>query len=217
MLILAKITHGSAGGYAEYLDGKTRSAELGDYYLKDGERVEAPGRWVKGAERFNLDGTAAVTGEQLRALMAVKRPDNDEQLRRTGGSGEAVAAVDATFSAPKSVSAAWAISHRELRRKIEAAHETAIDRALSYATGQVPMLRWRVSSTKVIHEKATGLVATSWRNTTARAVADQLPDPQLHSHVLLHAAVRRDGRLVAIDSRSWLVHQRVRAAGGATG
>ncbi|MGH3267270.1 MAG: AAA family ATPase, partial [Trebonia sp.] len=28
------------------------------------------------------------------------------------------------------------------------------------------------------------------------------------SHVLLHAAVRRDGRLVAIDSRSWLVHQR---------
>jgi conjugative relaxase-like TrwC/TraI family protein len=112
------------------------------------------------------------------------------------------------FSAPKSVSAAWAISDRELRRKIEAAHETAIDRALSYATGQVPMLRRRVSSTKVIHEKATGLVATSWRHTTARAVADQLPDPQLHSHVLLHAAVRRDGRLVAIDSRSWLVHQR---------
>ena len=51
-------------------------------------------------------------------------------------------------------------------------------------------------------------MATSWRHTTARAVADQAPDPQLHSHVLLHAAVRRDGELVAIDSRSWLVHQR---------
>ncbi|WP_249019618.1 MobF family relaxase [Conexibacter sp. S30A1] len=208
LLTVAKITGSGAGGYAEYLDGKTRSAELGDYYLKDGERVEAPGRWVTGAERFSLDGSGPVTGEQLRALMAVRRPDNGEQLRRTGGSGEAVAAVDATFSAPKSVSAAWAISDREFRQKIERAHETAVDRALSYATGQVPMLRRRVNSTEVIHEKATGLVATSWRHTTARAVSGQLPDPQLHSHVLLHAAVRRDGRLVAIDSRSWLVHQR---------
>ncbi|MGH2871624.1 MAG: MobF family relaxase, partial [Solirubrobacteraceae bacterium] len=88
------------------------------------------------------------------------------------------------------------------------AHEQAIDRALTYATQQVPMIRRRVTQAKVLHEKATGLVATSWRHTTARAVADQVPDPQLHSHVLLHAAVRRDGRLVAIDSRSWLVHQR---------
>jgi hypothetical protein len=30
----------------------------------------------------------------------------------------------------------------------------------------------------------------------------------LHSHVLLHGAVRRDGQIVAIDSRSWLVHRR---------
>ena len=52
------------------------------------------------------------------------------------------------------------------------------------------------------------MVATSWRHTTARAVADQSPDPQLHSHMLLHAALRRDGQLVAIDSRSRLVHQR---------
>ena len=64
------------------------------------------------------------------------------------------------------------------------------------------------AATTVVHEKAVGVVATSWRHTTARAVEDQVPDPQLHSHVLLHAAVRRDGRLVAIDSRSWLVHQR---------
>ena len=125
-----------------------------------------------------------------------------------GATGEAVAALDATFSAPKSVSAVWAIADPELRERIEAAHETAIDRALAYATRQVPMLRRRVSQDTVLHEKAAGVVATSWRHTTARAVADQAPDPQLHSHVLLHAAVRRDGELVAIDSRSWLVHQR---------
>ena len=130
------------------------------------------------------------------------------ELRRVGGSGEAVAAIDATFSAPKSVSSVWALAGPDLRAEIEHAHETAIDRALAHATRQVPMLRRRVSQDTVIHEKATGLIATSWRHTTARAVDDQVPDPQLHSHVLLHGAIRRDGQVVAIDSRAWLVHQR---------
>ena len=48
MLTVAKITRSAAGGYAEYLDGKARPSELGDYYLRDGERTEAPGRWAAG-------------------------------------------------------------------------------------------------------------------------------------------------------------------------
>jgi conjugative relaxase-like TrwC/TraI family protein len=199
VLIVAKITKGTAGGYAEYLEGKARGSELGDYYLKDGERVGAPGRWAGGAHLFRLDPEVPVTGEQLRTMMDV---------RRVGGSGEAVAALDATFSAPKSVSAVWALGSPELRERIEAAHETAIGRALDYSVQHVPMLRQRVDAHTVLHAKAVGVVATSWRHTTARAVADQVPDPQLHSHVLLHAAHRRDGRLVAIDSRTWLQHQR---------
>jgi conjugative relaxase-like TrwC/TraI family protein len=208
VLIVAKITKGTAGGYAEYLEGKARASELGDYYLKDGERVEAPGRWAGGAQLFGLDSEVPVSGEQLRTLMDVRRPDTGGELRRVGGSGEAVAALDATFSAPKSVSAVWALGSPELRERIEAAHEIAIDRALDHAVQQVPMLRQRVDATTVLHAEAVGVVATSWRHTTARAVADQVPDPQLHSHVLLHAAHRRDGRLVAIDSRAWLQHQR---------
>jgi conjugative relaxase-like TrwC/TraI family protein len=208
VLIVAKITKGTAGGYAEYLEGKARSSELGDYYLKDGERVEAPGRWAGGAHLFGMDANVAVTGEQLRTLMDVRRPDTGGELRRVGASGEAVPALDATFSAPKSVSAVWALGSPELREQIEAAHEIAIDRALDYAVRHVPMLRQRVDADTVLHANAVGVVATSWRHTTARAVADQVPDPQLHSHVLLHAAHRRDGRLVAIDSRTWLQHQR---------
>jgi conjugative relaxase-like TrwC/TraI family protein len=208
VLIVAKITRRTAGGYAEYLEGKARASELGDYYLKDGERVEAPGRWVGGAHLFGLDATVPVTGEQLRTLMDVRRPDTGGELRRVGASGEAVAALDATFSAPKSVSAVWALGSPELRERIEAAHEIAIGRALDYAVRQLPMLRQRLDANTVVHANAVGVVATSWRHTTARAVADQVPDPQLHSHVLLHAAQRRDGRLVAIDSRTWLQHQR---------
>jgi conjugative relaxase-like TrwC/TraI family protein len=208
VLIVAKITRRAAGGYAEYLEGKARASELGDYYLKDGERVGAPGRWVGGPHLFGLDANVPVTGEQLRTLMDVRRPDTGSELRRVGASGEAVAALDATFSAPKSVSAVWAIGSPELRGRIEAAHEIAIERALDYAVRHVPMLRQRVDGSTALHAKAVGVVATSWRHTTARAVADQVPDPQLHSHVLLHAAHRRDGRLVAIDSRTWLQHQR---------
>ncbi|MGH2876908.1 MAG: MobF family relaxase, partial [Solirubrobacteraceae bacterium] len=208
MLVIAKVTRGAAGGYAEYLEGRTQATGLGDYYLKDGERVEAPGRWVQGAGAVGCDPDAAVTGEQLRTLMAVRRPDTGAELRRAGGNGEAVAALDATFSAPKSVSAIWAVSHPGLRAQVERAHERAIDQALDYSVGQAAMIRQRLNQETVIHVKAVGLVATSWRHTTARAVQGQAPDPQLHSHVLLHAAVRRDGRLVAIDSRSWFVHQR---------
>ncbi|MGI8715393.1 MAG: MobF family relaxase [Solirubrobacteraceae bacterium] len=208
MLTVAKITQTSAVRYADYLNGKAQPPTFGDYYLKDGERTETPGRWAQGAHHFGLDAEQPVTGEQLRTLMAVRRPDDGQTLRRIGGSGEAVAALDATFSAPKSVSAVWALAGPDLREQIEQAHETAVDRALTYAVRQVAMLRRRVSQDTVIHEKAIGLVATSWRHSTARAVDQQIPDPQLHSHVLLHAAVRRDGRLVAIDSRSWLVHQR---------
>jgi conjugative relaxase-like TrwC/TraI family protein len=208
VLIVAKITRGTAGGYAEYLEGKARSTELGDYYLKDGERVEAPGRWVDGARLFGLDPEVPVTGEQLRTLMAVRRPDTGRELRRVGASGEAVAALDATFSAPKSVNAVWGLGSPQLRERIEAAHEIAIGRAVDYAVRHVAMLRHRGEAGTVLHAKAVGVVATSWRHTTARAAADQVPDPQLHSHVLLHAAQRRDGRVVAIDSRTWLQHQR---------
>jgi conjugative relaxase-like TrwC/TraI family protein len=208
VLTVAKVTQGSADGYADYLEGKARAPELGDYYLKDGDRVEAPGRWAGGAGAFGAHPELPVTGEQLRSLMAVRRPDTGEPLRRAGGSGEAVAALDATFSAPKSVSAIWAVADPELRAQIERAHEQAIDRALAYSVERVAMIRQRIDQETVIHAKPAGVIATSWRHTTARAVSDQPPDPQLHSHVLLHGAVRRDGRVVAIDSRSWLVHRR---------
>ena len=55
MLIVAKITKGQAAGYAEYLEGKAQASELGDYYLKDGERVEAPGRWAGGRTAVGAD------------------------------------------------------------------------------------------------------------------------------------------------------------------
>jgi conjugative relaxase-like TrwC/TraI family protein len=212
VLTVAKVTASAAGGYAQYLEGRSQAPEAGDYYLSEqGERVEAPGRWVlgeQGAAALGVDVERVVAAEDFRAVMAVRHPETGEALRRVGGNGEAVCAIDATFSAPKSVSVVWALASPELRGQIEACQERAVDRALAYATAQVEMTRRRLDQQTVVRERAREVVASSWRHTTARAVAGRAPDPQLHSHTLIHGAIRSDGELVAVDSRSWFVHQR---------
>jgi len=213
VLTVAKIAGSGAAAYGLYLEGRTVAAEAGDYYLAgDGERVEAPGRWVlgaQGAETLGVDAERPVAAEQFQAVMAVQNPATGERLRAGGAGGTSVAAIDATFSAPKSVSAVWALASPELRAGIEVAQERAVDAALAHATEYVPMVRRRVDKATVLRETPAELLATSWRHTTARAVAGRAPDPQLHSHVVLHGAVRQgDGKVVAIESRAWLVHQR---------
>lgn len=212
MLTVVKVNAGQALPYVRYIEGKVQSAPAGDYYLRDGERVEAPGRWVlgpRGADAIGVQDTSGpVDPGVFRSLMAVVNPVTGEPLRRVGASGAAVCAIDATFSAPKSVSAVWALAPPELRTSMEAAHERAVDRAIAHASQYVPMVRRRVDGDTVVRAPAAEVIATSWRHTTARAVDEQPPDPQLHSHLVLHGAVRENGRVVAIESRAWMVHQR---------
>jgi conjugative relaxase-like TrwC/TraI family protein len=211
VLTVAKVSAGGGGAYASYLEGRSQPPQEGDYYLKDGERVEAPGRWVLGpggAAALGVDPGRPVEGDAFRAMMAVRHPVTGEQLRRVGANGEAVVAIDATFSAPKSVSAVWALGSPEVRVALEAAQERAVDRALGHAVEFVPMVRRRVDQDTVVREPAREILASSWQHTTARAVAGQVPDPQLHSHMLIHGALRSDGKVVAVESRAWLVHQR---------
>jgi conjugative relaxase-like TrwC/TraI family protein len=215
VLTVAKIAGSGAAAYGQYLEGRTLAVEAGDYYLAaDGERVEAPGRWAGlgsvGMDALGVENpTAAVAAEQFQMLMAVQNPATGGRLRAGGAGGSSVAAIDATFSAPKSVSAVWALASPELRAQLELAQERAVDAALAHAVEFVPMVRRRVDRDTVLRETPAELLATSWRHTTARAVAGRAPDPQLHSHVVLHGAVRRDdGKVVAIESRAWLVHQR---------
>jgi conjugative relaxase-like TrwC/TraI family protein len=192
VLTVVKVSVAQGGVYARYLEGRAARSAAGDYYLRDGERVEAPGRWVLGrlgAGAIGVEDPAApVDPDVFRSLMAVVNPATGERLRRVGGNGSAVGAIDCTFSAPKSVSAVWALAGPELREGIEAAHERAVDAAVSHAVAFVPMVRRRVDRETVVREHPAEVVATSWRHTTARAVADRPPDPQLHSHVLVHAS-----------------------------
>jgi conjugative relaxase-like TrwC/TraI family protein len=212
LLTVVKVSLAQGDAYARYLEGRTARSAAGDYYLREGERVEAPGRWVLGALGASALGVDEIDGPVdagvFRSLMAVVNPATGGPLRRVGGNGSAVGAIDCTFSAPKSVSAVWALGDPELRHGIEAAHERAADAAIEYALEFVAMIRRRVDSATVVRERPAEVLATSWRHTTARAVEGRPPDPQLHSHVLIHAAVRADGELVAVESRALFVHQR---------
>lgn len=83
----------AAGGVGYYLD--TVAAGLDDYYAQAG-----PGRWLgAGARSLGLDGQ--VTPAQIDALVHGNHPLTGAGLGQRVGK---VAALDLTFSAPKSVS-----------------------------------------------------------------------------------------------------------------
>jgi conjugative relaxase-like TrwC/TraI family protein len=205
MMTAASIGAGKGGGYARYLEGKTVAPERGDYYLTpDGEMTQAPGRWLSDAQtltRLGVDPDAPVSGPDFIALMEGRHPGTGRWLRREGAGGGRGGGIDATFSAPKSVSTVWALGDPWQREQIEAAHARAVESAVAHLREQVPVVRRRYGG-EVVEEPAKDVIATEYRHTTARGVSGaQAPDPQLHSHVVITGAIRQDDRLVAVASR----------------
>jgi conjugative relaxase-like TrwC/TraI family protein len=204
MMTAESIGASKGGGYARYLESKTVEPELGAYYLTpEGEPAQPAGRWVASPATLaslGIDGEA-VEGADFIALMEGRHPRSGRWLRPEGAGGGRGGGIDVTFSAPKSVSVEWALSDEEARRGIEAAHTRAVREALGYLTETVPTIRRRYGGA-VVEECARDLLAAEYRHTTARSVvAGEMPDPQLHSHVVITAAVRHDGRFVAVASR----------------
>jgi conjugative relaxase-like TrwC/TraI family protein len=192
------------GGYARYLESKTVEPELGAYYLTpEGEPQQPAGRWLASPDtlaRLGIEGEA-IDGADFIALMEGRHPRTGRWLRPEGAGGGRGGGIDVTFSAPKSVSVEWALGDEQTRLGIEKAHSVAVRETLAYITETVSTVRRRYGGT-VVEECARDLVAAEYRHTTARSVVvGEMPDPQLHSHVVITAAVRDDGRLVAVASR----------------
>jgi conjugative relaxase-like TrwC/TraI family protein len=174
---------------------------LGDYYSgPDGEAVENPGAWLGGlAVRLGL--TEEVTLEQLLNLLDGRHPLTGERL--VPFRKDRVAAHDLTFSAPKSVSAVWALANHELRDEMQRAQDDAVAETMRYVERFVPLVRRGNGGTTV--ETAAAILAVAFAHHTSRQTAAQAkhglpPDPQVHTHVLLPMAERHDGRVVAINS-----------------
>ena len=195
----------SAAGYARYLESKTVAPERGDYYLgPTSEAAQAPGRWHADRatlERLGIVSDGQVDGRHFVALMEGRHPSTGAWLRPEGAGGGRGGGIDATFSAPKSVSVVWAIGDPWQREQIEGAHGRAVVRALAHVREQVPVVRRRYGG-EVVEERAKDVLAVEYRHTTARGVSGaETPDPQLHSHVVVTGAVREDDRFVAVASR----------------
>ncbi len=200
----ASIGAAKGGGYARYLESKTIRPERGDYYLSpEGEPTQAPGLWLASPDtlaRLGIEG-ATVEGHEFIALMEGRHPRTGEWLRAEGAGGGRGGGIDLTFSAPKSVSAVWALGDVAQRRDMEAAHAAAVKDAMAHLTETVPTVR-RSRHNQVFEEHAVELIAAEYRHTTARGVMEgDAPDPQLHSHVVITSALRDDGRIVAVASR----------------
>jgi conjugative relaxase-like TrwC/TraI family protein len=205
-----KISGDAAAGYAAYL---ASPSDRGDYYTESGGgeggggAAIAPSRWHGSPALLAALGLAPegpVGREDLASLMRGVSPLDGGELRRAGGDGSRVAGIDMTFSAPKSVSALWAVSSRYERARIEAAHSRAVAGTLARIERDVELLRTRVNG-ELRWERAGRLLAAEFVHTSSRLTRDQerggVPDPQLHSHVVVLGAERMSGRFAAVDSR----------------
>ena len=217
-----KIAGTSAAGFASYL---TSESGRGDYYAGHGESDGEDGvsglgqsRW-HGSQQLLADlGVSAeglVSRADLLSLMRGVSPVDGGELRAAGGDGARVAGIDLTFSAPKSVSALWAVSGRGERERIERAHGRAVASTLARIERDVELVRSRVGG-GLVWERASSVLAAEFVHTSSRMTAEQerggVPDPQLHSHVVVLGAQRLDGRFAAVDSRELFRAARVNGA-----
>ncbi len=204
VLTASSIGAAQGGEYSRYLESKTLAPERGDYYLNPtGEPTQAPGRWIASPESLARLGieSGAVDGPDFIALMEGRHPNTDDWLRPPGPTGARGGGLDLTFSAPKSVSAVWALGNPSQRRDMADAHAAAVSQAMAYLIEVVPTVRRRVAG-ELFEEHAKDLVAAEYRHTTARGVVEgDAPDPQIHSHVVVTCAIREDDRIVAVASR----------------
>jgi conjugative relaxase-like TrwC/TraI family protein len=200
-----KIEGSSAVGFARYL---VAEASRGDYYTHDGQGGKsAPTQW-HGPEKllrsFGIDPEKPVELRHLRPLMQGFDPVTEKPIRPAGSNGTRVAAIDLTFAPPKEVSALWATTDPYRRAQIEAAHRKAVKSTLERIEREVALVRRKTNGVQRF-ERANGLLAAEAVHTTSRLAKDQdaggIPDPQLHSHIALIAAERKDGVLAAIESK----------------
>lgn len=164
-----------------------------DYYLEGGE---PPGIWHgRGAARLGLEGS--VDKEVLRDLFDGRHPRTGEQLvqpRIVDGKDVRRPGHDLTFSAPKTVSAVWAVADEELRNAISQAQLRAVETAMEHITEQGG-LELRYGQGGKVRRPADELIWATFEHSTSRA-----QDPQLHTHTLLINMAGKEAAWGALES-----------------
>ena len=174
-------------------------ANLGqeEYYVGG---AEPPGTWWgNGAEVLGLKRGSIVEAETFRNLLTGLSIDGATKLVQNAGSEKRLSALDLTWSAPKSVSAAWSAASAARRKQIESASERALHKALGKFDELCGVTRRGKAGERT--EKA-GLVGAVFRHNTSRGIPGSVPDPNLHWHVVIcNVATRSDGSTGSLDAR----------------
>lgn len=185
MLRINAITSAS-GATRYYNDGLEKS----DYYAEKGEII---GNWYgKGAERLNLSGE--VQKSDFEKLCYNIDPNTNEQLTARNNSGRRVG-YDFTFSVPKSISIAYAITED---KEILSAFRSAVHATMSHAEEDVNT-RVRIGGKR--EDRNTGnMLYGEYIHSTARPV-DGVPDCHLHAHCFAFNATydKEENRWKAIE------------------
>jgi len=143
-----------------------------------------------GAQAVGLSGW--VSGGQFNALVAGMDPRDPSVRLRWSTRDPEVAALDLTFSAPKSVSVLAATGPDEVMRVLVGAHNDAVTAALRYLDASAVFVRRGHDGTAV--EAGEGLIAAAYLHGMSRSL-----DPQLHTHVVAANLTRGpDGRFTAL-------------------
>ena len=187
-MISMKTVHRSAATKAShyYADQKD------DYYSRDGTAAQWQG---KGAAALGLTG-AVEHEEFLQALKGDFGPDVSLS-RSVRLDSEARAALDMTFSPPKSVSIQALIGKDGA---VVNAHDHAVTKTLEFIEQE--LVRARHTERGVTTMERTGnAVIAKFRHETARPTEGQYSDPQLHTHaVLMNVTQRADGKWTTISN-----------------
>lgn len=174
---------------------KIKSADGVEKYLTQGkehyysEGLEEKGIWL-GGESLGYSGD--VQHGDLKKILEGRNRDGVLQgqvheKRQVGW--------DCTFSAPKSVSIAWAFAEGEDRKKIEEAHDKAVVSALDYLKTYALDNAVRRGKGGLVREAVKEIPIAVYKHFTSRE-----NDMQIHSHAILpNLALRSDGTFGGIQ------------------
>jgi len=144
-------------------------------------------RFRVGAEQYRAQRGIEPTHAQLRQFIA----ENSKKHQT------AIAGFDLVFTPSKSVSIAWGLGDKQLRKDIEAAHEHAIQDVVRHLENNVIMTRRGHNGVRQIDTK-NGIIGTKFRHYDSRA-----GDPNLHDHVVIANRVEgADDKWSSIDGRT---------------
>ena len=184
-----------------------------EYYMRGAEyylgEQEPDGLWYAPSGDLGCRDAAPVQRQEFARLYEGVGENGQSLITNSGGKADhRIPAFDLTFSAPRSVSLAWAFADDDLRHNLEAAQERAVRSTLATIEKEAIFARRGKDGVRV---EKVALTAALFQHGESRpaehADGRVFGDPNLHTHaVVMNMATRADGTVGALHStvlRDW--------------